>query len=268
MPELPEVENVLRRLRPAIVGRTVNAVSMSGHRNYGPLDGLEGSAVRAMARRGKWIVAELDSGRDLLLHLGMTGVLLLDPDLQLCDRHVKLAVTFDDGTRLVLRDPRGFGRARTVTHGDVSQIPNLRHMGVEPLPGLDVAAVAGRLSAARGPVKGRLLGGRILAGIGNYLADEALWLARVHPASTRLSPAKAAALVDVLVELIQRSIAAGGSTLRDYRLPDGSAGSSQHLLSCYGRAGLPCVRCATVLIHTVVAGRGTTLCRRCQRLTH
>jgi formamidopyrimidine-DNA glycosylase len=266
MPELPEVENVRRRLSPTVTGARITTVSTAAHRNYGPLPELAGSRVTALNRRGKWLVFELDCGRDMLVHLGMTGVLLVDPAPETVTKHVKLRLGLDSGSELVLRDPRGFGRARVVGHGDFASVASLAGLGPEPLPGVDLSGAALHLQTGRSPVKARLLSGRVVAGVGNYLADEVLWRARVHPATTRLSAAKAKKVLAELVGLVQESIAAGGSTLRDYRLPDGSSGNSQLLLRCYGRAGLPCDRCSTTLRHTVLAGRGTTLCPRCQRV--
>ncbi|MDQ3932188.1 MAG: DNA-formamidopyrimidine glycosylase, partial [Actinomycetota bacterium] len=188
MPELPEVESVRRQLAPALSGRRIEAVQAEPQRRFASLERLSGRTVLEVGRRGKFLLCPLDSGLELVLHLGMTGSLQFDR----ADAYARARLTLDDGRELVFRDVRRFGRITVVEAGDYRSIPTLAALGPEPLDDeFDPARFASALSSTRTPVKAALLGQRHVAGVGNIYADEALWRARIHPASRRVGRSRA-----------------------------------------------------------------------------
>jgi formamidopyrimidine-DNA glycosylase len=266
MPELPEVESVRRQLHPELAGRRVTDVWHDPHpaipRQFHDVASLVGRKVSGVGRRGKFLIAPLDRGLELIMHLGMTGGFRFDFD----DPHVRARLWLDDGRTLAFRDMRRFGRLAVVDAGDYSAIPTLAMLGPEPLSDdFDVAGFAADLARTRAPVKPYLLSQRPVAGVGNIYADEALWLARIHPLSRRVGPARARALHAAIRRVLLDAIAREGTTFRDYAGVSGDAGGNFGFLVAYGRSGSPCPRCGTVLRRIVLGGRGTTYCPRCQR---
>lgn len=273
MPELPEVETVRRRLEPALVGRRFERVEIDDPRLTRPEDPAEvaaeltGERVEALERRGKYLVVRFESGRVLLIHLRMTGTLLhAAPGKPTDVPHRRAVVNLDDGSDVVYRDVRRFGTWLLVEADELDSYLAQR-LGGEPLGRtFTTRTLAASLANRRAPVKAALLDQRTLAGLGNIYVDEALWRARIHP----LRPAREldADEVRALREGIKRALEAGikrqGATLRDYRQPDGSAGSMQNEFKVYGRLGEPCDRCGTLIEKTRVAGRGTWYCPACQ----
>jgi formamidopyrimidine-DNA glycosylase len=272
MPELPEVETVVRALRPLVEGRTVTAlarVEAPDGPKYAGLGRAVGARVREVGRRGKFIVMPLSSGDLVAIHLGMTGT--LSPTRPLDHERVRLELVDDAGVSSTIhfRDPRRFGRFVVTAPDALASLPTLAAMGVEPLSAAFTASsfVAG-LAARKGPIKPLLLGQRVVAGLGNIYADEALFAARIHPETpaNRVPAARAGALHRAIREVLERAIDARGTTLRDYRDPAGEAGGFAVALQVYGRGGEACVRCDGVLEVRVVGQRTTTFCPRCQRL--
>jgi formamidopyrimidine-DNA glycosylase len=263
VPELPEVETVRRQLEPLVIGRRV--VEAWGHPSpkFSGAVLASGARIDAVGRRGKYLVAPLDDGHELVVHLGMTGQLRLRPgDL---DPYVRAWWALDDGRVLELRDVRRFGRVGVVRAGEYHSLPTLATQGPEPWDGaLDDGGLWRALRRSKARVKTQLLSQRPLAGVGNIYADEALWRAGVHPARRSVTRAEADRLLLALREVLEQGIANGGTTLRDYRTVDGGTGRNQLELGCYGRAGEPCVRCGTELRRTVIDARGTTHCPTCQ----
>jgi formamidopyrimidine-DNA glycosylase len=273
VPELPEVETVRRRLEPALVGRRFERVEIDDPRLTRPEDPAEvaaeltGERVEALERRGKYLVVRFESGRVLLIHLRMTGTLLhAAPGKPTDVSHRRAVVNLDDGSDVVYRDVRRFGTWLLVEPDELDSYLAQR-LGGEPLGRtFTTRTLAASLANRRAPVKAALLDQRTLAGLGNIYVDEALWRARIHP----LRPAREldADEVRALREGIKRALEAGikrqGATLRDYRQPDGSAGSMQNEFKVYGRLGEPCDRCGTLIEKTRVAGRGTWYCPACQ----
>lgn len=293
MPELPEVESVRRQLAPLVTGHTVRAAWRDPHPStrIGDVDRAVDHVVADVRRRGKFLLCTLTpaaprataagagqgatpaagSARELVLHLGMTGSLrVLEPgtDLATADRaHDRVRLTLDDGRLLTLRDPRRFGRVSVLPLGEHASVPTLAALGPEPLSdAFDPDAFAAALAATRAPVKARLLDQRLVAGVGNIYADEALWRARIHPASRRVGRPRALALHAAVREVLAAAIAREGTTFRDHRLVNGASGRYLTELDAYGRAGRPCRRCGATMRRSVVAGRGTTSCPRCQRV--
>ncbi|MFL5943750.1 MAG: bifunctional DNA-formamidopyrimidine glycosylase/DNA-(apurinic or apyrimidinic site) lyase [Gaiellaceae bacterium] len=273
MPELPEVESVRRQLEPALVGRRLEHVTIDDPRLVRPYEPaevaaeLEGERAAAVERRGKYLVVRFESGRVLLIHLRMTGSLLHAPGGSLQDDpHRRAVVTLDDGSDVAYRDVRRFGTWLLLEPGEAEPYLSAR-VGDEPLDALFTAARLGeRLAGRRTSLKAALLDQRTLAGIGNIYADEALWRARLNPLrpAASLDRAELRRLHRAIRAALEHGLARQGSTLRDYRLPDGSGGSMQDEFRVYGRAGEPCERCGKPISRTHVAGRTTWFCPTCQ----
>jgi formamidopyrimidine-DNA glycosylase len=274
MPELPEVETVRRRLEPVLTGRLLARVEIRDPRLTRPLDPrevaaeLEGERIAVVDRRGKYLILRFESGRALLIHLRMTGTVLTGDAATGDDAYRRAGVTLDDGTPVAYRDVRRFGTWLLLEPEEVEAYVDAR-VGREPLDRAYKARhLAERLRGRRAPVKAALLDQRTVAGVGNIYADEALWRARIHP----LTPAEALGAADVAAlyrgvrQALQAGIRRQGSTLSDYRLPDGSRGRMQQEFKVYGRAGEPCERCGTPIDKIRAGGRGTWYCPSCQRL--
>jgi formamidopyrimidine-DNA glycosylase len=267
MPELPEVESVRRQLDPELAGRTVVDVWWDPHpglrRQFHRVELLPGRRIARVGRRGKFLISPLDRGLELVMHLGMTGSFRFDVD----DEYARARLWLEDGRRLVFRDVRRFGRLAVVDAGDYAAIPTLATLGPEPLSDeFTPGRFAADLARTKAPVKPYLLTQRPVAGVGNIYADEALWLARVHPLrpAGELTPAEVAELRRGIRKALRRGLARQGATLRDYRDPGGNSGRMQHEFHVYGRTGESCDRCGTPIEKTRVAGRGTWFCPSCQ----
>ncbi|MDE0133969.1 MAG: bifunctional DNA-formamidopyrimidine glycosylase/DNA-(apurinic or apyrimidinic site) lyase [Acidimicrobiaceae bacterium] len=292
MPELPEVEVIRRQLAGPLVGRRItDAWAHPSHKFASGADAV-GSEFETLRRRGKYLIAELDCGRDLIVHLGMTGRLcfaaataagdvpsmpavqprdgpaaevMAQNAVSAGDPYVRAWWRLDNGETLCFHDVRRFGRIAVCDRGDYRGLPTLAAMGPEPLEGgLDAGTFwqASRRSSQR--IKTQLLNQRLVAGVGNIYADEALFLARINPSARAISKPRAERLLAALRDVLQASIERGGSTLRDYYSLEG-AGDNQKYFVCYGRAGEPCVRCGTELRRRVLDQRSSTWCPRCQR---
>ena len=269
MPELPEVETIRAQLAPRLEGRTLSRVEILDPRLTRPYDlfevteELEGGRVTAVERRGKYLVFRLESGLALLVHLRMTGSFGFTPAT-----HERAVLELDDGTRVVYRDVRRFGTWLVLDSTDLEPYLAAKN-GPEPLgPRFSAGWLGGRLSVRRAPLKAVLLDQRVVAGLGNIYADEALWRARVNPLRTAngLAPEEVARVHRAIRAALRAGIERQGSTLRDYSTPDGTEGSMQEEFRVYGRDGEPCSRCRTTISKTRVGGRGTWFCPRCQPL--
>ena len=270
MPELPEVETVRAELAPHLVGRKLveGWGFPSSTRKFDQAAEAVGATVTALGRRGKYLLAGLDDDRELVVHLGMTGALLVRPPhgAPPDEPHLRAWWRLDDGAVLAFRDARRFGRLAVVPAGRYEGLPTLAAQGPEPLgPSFTVEGLWRSLRASDRRVKTQLLSQRPVAGLGNIYADEALWRARLHPARRRVSRPQAEALHGAIRDVLTAAIANRGTTLRDYRAPDGSRGENQFHLDCYGRAGMACPRCGDLLRRATYDARGTTFCPRCQR---
>ena len=282
MPELPEVETVVRDLARLVSGATITGANVFRERNLATpdapsfADAVRGRRILGTRRRAKWIIVELSGGILLLVHLRMTGQLLVLPAATERDPYIRLSLTLDDGRELRFRDVRAFGRVALVAQRadgeaasdlDPHSPPLLADHGVEPLAAAFTPDALRSLIAHRGTrIKSLLLDQRCIVGIGNIYADEALWRAQIHP----LTPANVlrAAQIDALhlaiVGVLSEAVAARGSSINDYTAPDGD-GEMQERLDVYQRTGEPCHRCGAAIQRSVVGGRGTHVCRTCQR---
>jgi formamidopyrimidine-DNA glycosylase len=274
VPELPEVETVRASLEPVLVGRRFEQIEIRDARLTRPFDPdevaaeLKGEVVEALERRGKYLVFRFRSGRVLLVHLRMTGTFRHErngtPD---DDPYRRAVVRLDDGSDIMYRDIRRFGTWLLLEPDEDARYLATR-LGEEPLKKtFTAAALAARLRGRKAPVKAALLDQRAAAGMGNIYADEALWRAKIHPLRPAgdLSPAEIRRLHRGINDAIRAGIARQGTTLRDYRTPDGGSGSMQDELRVYGRGGEPCPRCGTEIAKTRAGGRGTWYCPNCQR---
>lgn len=280
MPELPEVETIRTALEPEIVGRRIDKARTFPCPKFTEANNSVGYRIGTLKRRGKYLIAALEAvdtnlatePKELIIHLGMTGTLKVTPAAQDPTesyepaKHDRASWTLDNGRTLIFNDVRRFGRIRVVTSGDYSTITTLAKLGPEPFdPAFTPESLYRALKASKRHIKTQLLSQRPVAGLGNIYADEALWLAQIRPNARRVTKKQAQALHQSCVEVLRIGVENGGTTLRNYRQPDGSTGSNQHQLNCYGRAGLECPRCKTTLKATKLDGRSTTWCPKCQR---
>jgi formamidopyrimidine-DNA glycosylase len=271
MPELPEVETIVRGLARRIVGKTIERADVRLARvaqappNLTFARALAGERIAGVRRRGKYAVLELASGRALVTSLRMTGRLVLADGRRPEWPATHVVLHLREGGHLRFSDVRTFGRMRLVAAGEAWD----RELGVEPLSsGFTQEAFIGMLSGRTTPVKALLLDQRRIAGIGNIYACEALWEARVRPSlpSRRLTKPAMLRLRRTIIDVLQRAIEKRGTSVDDYVDADGLQGGYQNSLSVYGRDGRPCLRCGTsTIVRTVLAARGTWWCRRCQR---
>ena len=270
MPELPEVETITRQLRPHLEGRVVEGIEILDPRWCAPDDAaategaLTGRRLLALQRRGKHLVWRTDGGT-LLLHLRMTGTLLVGADADV--PYQRVILTLDDDTVVRFCDPRRFGTGRWFSqHRDAEAHLDAR-LGPEPLSdAFDGDALHAAVRGRRAPIKALLLDQLVVAGVGNIYADEALFFARVHPQrpGERLTRAQCALLAEGVRVSLEHGIASGGATIDDFRHVDGVEGWFQNDFQVHRRAGLPCPVCGRPVVKRVVAGRGTYSCDRCQ----
>jgi formamidopyrimidine-DNA glycosylase len=291
VPELPEVEVTRRRIEPLLVGRRIRQVRTTRDSTFfltrpARLRArLTGRRVEGLGRFGKYLVAELDEGSRLVVHLGMTGQLFssaatsprllsatrrssLSSEAQRnfeVDAHTHLQLLFDDGgPEVYFRDVRKFGKLLLLERGESH--PRLARLGIDALEATGDAlfeATRGRKAS----IKALLLDQALISGVGNIYADEALFRAGVRPArrAERVTRLECARIVSAIRSVLERAIETGGSSIRDYVTPDGSDGGYQDERRVYARTGEPCLRCGSRIRRTIVAQRGTHHCPTCQR---
>jgi formamidopyrimidine-DNA glycosylase len=271
VPELPEVETIRRQLEPEVVGRTIAAAKVFDERWCRPEPPaavealLRGRRIEAARRRGKYLIFDLDRELHLVMHLRMTGNLVIrGPESD--ERFLRAAMTLDDGSELWFTDARRFGHGELIAGADLDAYFASR-LGIEPLSGELTPEVLGERAARRtAPLKSFLLNQAHLAGIGNIYADEALFRARLHP----LSPAGSMRrehledLCEGIIEALEAGLAHGGSSIDDYRDARGERGSMQDEFLVHTREGQECVRCGQIICRIVVGGRSTYFCPGCQ----
>ncbi len=271
MPELPEVETTMRALRSRLTGRRLERLELHGRGLRMPFppdleQRVNGRRFVKFARRAKYIVADLEQGESLLLHLGMSGRLVFGGGERASHEHA----TFHCEGGRVLRfiDPRRFGSLEVWPTSDLAGHPRLAGLGVEPLSdAFDATRMAELLAGCRAPIKAALLDQRRIAGLGNIYACEALFRAGISPRrrAGNLGAGRCARLVEAIRSVLLEAIEEGGSSLRDYVAADGQAGNFQSRFRVYGREGEPCPRCGSAIRRTVQAGRSSYYCGRCQR---
>ncbi len=276
MPELPEVETVVRGLRGALPGRTIVTVRL-GKTDFidDPValqELLPGSRIAAVERFGKYIRLELAPGSaaayrngryHLVVHLGMTGRLIVVAANQPCLPHTHGFFALDDGRELRYTDPRRFGRILVVPDSGIAAFCG--RLGEDPLQ-ISLAALVARLAGRRAKIKALLLDQRVVCGVGNIYADESLWLARVHPArlAARLSADEVSRLRRAMRSVLRAAIRLRGSSISDFVDSEGNLGGYQGRHRVYHRHGSPCARCGSIIRRMLVAGRSSHFCPRCQ----
>jgi formamidopyrimidine-DNA glycosylase len=269
MPELPEVETIKNELRPLLVGRTIVGVEVGWEGCVDQpsmeefCDQIEGRGIDDVRRRGKFLVFTLSGDRTLLVHLRMTGQLLVKEATTPWETHARLSLRLDDGRELRFVNKRKFGRLYLVA--EPQEV--LGDLGPEPLEeGFGAEGFRALFRNRRGMIKPLLLNQRFLAGLGNIYADEALFEARLHPQrkADSLTSDELTRLYYAIHEVLRQGIEDGGTSLTDYVLPDGGEGRHQEQLLVFRRAEEPCPRCGTTIERVVVGGRGTFICPRCQ----
>ena len=275
MPELPEVETVVRGLRPHLTGRTFVHVEqrrpdLREKLPAGFARRLIGRNVTAVERRAKYILIRLDDGNVLVVHLGMSGRFVLGERPNAVGLHEHLAFTLDDGRVLRFTDPRRFGLMDLIPGAELAAHRRFAGIGPEPLsPDFTGPALARLLDGRRGPIKAALFDQRTVAGVGNIYACEALFAAGLSPKrpSGSVKGARALRLVTALREVLERAIAAGGSSARDYVNANGEQGWFQAQWAVYDREGQPCPACdcKAGIRRIVQSGRSTFYCPRRQR---
>jgi formamidopyrimidine-DNA glycosylase len=272
MPELPEVETTVRGLEKMLKGRRLRRIEPRRgdlRRPFPPDLGqrLTGAQVVSLGRRAKYGLIDTDRGDTLVFHLGMSGHWRVDPsDI---GKHDHLLIETDEGRRLSLRDPRRFGSVDLVPTAELDEWPAFKALGPEPLGGtIDGAWLKRKFEGRTAAVKLLLLDQRVVAGIGNIYACEALFRARIDPRKQagRVSKAKLDALADAIPAVLEDAIQAGGSTLKDFAAPDGELGYFSKQFDVYDREGEPCrAGCDGRVRRIVQGGRSTFFCASCQR---
>lgn len=301
MPELPEVETVRRGLLPAMEGRVITRAAVNRPDLRWPFppgmaDRLTGARVLLLRRRSKYILADLSTGETLLIHLGMSGRMLISPPATsdeggvqetnretsretlgewhhhhpAPEKHDHVVLDMDNGTRITFNDARRFGAMDLMATATADSHPLLAVLGPEPLSNdFNETYLTARLKGRNAPIKSALLDQHIIAGLGNIYVCETLYRARIHPArkAGRIAAPRAAALVPLIRDVLAEAITAGGSSLRDYRQADGELGYFQHSFQVYGREGQPCLTpgCSDTIHRIVQSGRSSFYCPSCQR---
>jgi formamidopyrimidine-DNA glycosylase len=284
VPELPEVETIRRQLEPELAGHRIESLEVLDERWTRPADPrilereLAGRRIESLGRRGKYLLLELDGGATLVMHLRMTGNLLLVDEGEVVasveagdvspddERFLRARFTLDDGRELRFSDARRFGEAFLLANDAVEE-RFLGRVGIEPLSDdFTVEALLEIAADRRVPLKSFLLDQAGIAGVGNIYADEALWRAELHPLSPAGSMRRehAEALREGVIEALEAGLAEGGASIDDYRDSRGERGSMQDEFIVHTREGEPCPRCGTTIRRIVVGGRSTYFCPGCQ----
>lgn len=283
MPELPEVETVRRGLEPVMTGQTITAAAVNRPDLRWPFpprmaERLTGASVLALRRRSKYILADLSTGESLLIHLGMSGRILISGAMQgdfyhdhpAPAKHDHVVLTLGNGARITFNDARRFGAMDLLETALGDAHPLLTNIGPEPFGNsFNETYLTERLKGRKTAIKSALLDQRIVAGLGNIYVCEVLYRAGLHPArpAGKLAKATVAGLVPLIREVLAEAIEAGGSSLRDYRQADGELGYFQHRFRTYGREDEPCVTpgCTASIARIVQSGRSSFYCPACQR---
>jgi formamidopyrimidine-DNA glycosylase len=283
MPELPEVETVRRGLLPVMEGQIITLAEVNRPDLRWPLpegmaDRLTGKRVLSLRRRSKYILADLSSGETLLIHLGMSGRMLISGatvgafhhDHPAPQKHDHVVLHMEGGARITFNDARRFGAMDLMDTATADEHPLLASIGPEPLGnGFDDKYLVARLKDRNTPIKSALLDQHLVAGLGNIYVCETLYRAGINPKrkAGQIAAPRVAALVPIIRSVLAEAIEAGGSSLRDYRQADGELGYFQHSFQVYGREGEPCRTpgCTATIARIVQSGRSSFYCPQCQR---
>ncbi|HEX3033262.1 MAG TPA: bifunctional DNA-formamidopyrimidine glycosylase/DNA-(apurinic or apyrimidinic site) lyase [Bacillota bacterium] len=274
MPELPEVETVRRTLEPGLVGQRITKVEpVTGKIIKQPAvcefcSGLTGRQVAQVARRGKYLLVELEGNKCLVVHLRMTGQFTLVSPEQPREKHTHVVFTLSNGRELRYVDPRQFGEMHLLPRDNYASITGLRTIGPEPLGQLfQPEQLYRNLQGKKSKIKSVLLDQRVVAGLGNIYVDEALFRAGVNPErpAGTLTVEETEAVYSAVREVLAEGIEYRGTSIKDYVDGEGKSGSFQNRLKAYGRAGEPCFSCGSPMAKTKIGGRTTVFCPDCQK---
>jgi formamidopyrimidine-DNA glycosylase len=272
MPELPEVETICRGLRQEVLGSsfTVCEVNRSGLRVPFPINleqSLVGKKILEIARRAKYILVHLSGGMSLIIHLGMSGKILIENDKRPCTKHDHLVLHLDNGKVITLNDPRRFGLVELISTKAILNHQLFATLGPEPLGDeFTDKYLEKTLKNKKLPVKLALMDNSVVVGVGNIYCSESLFRSKISPlrSANSLSSSEMKILVANIKETLQDAINAGGSSLRDYQHVNGDIGRFQHNFLVYGREGKDCKNCADKIVRIVQGGRSTFYCPSCQ----
>jgi formamidopyrimidine-DNA glycosylase len=280
MPELPEVETVRRGLLPAMEGRLIERAEVNRPDLRWPLpermvERLTGARVLALRRRSKYILADLSTGETLLIHLGMSGRMLVSGitlgaffhEHPAPEKHDHVVLHLEGGARVTFNDARRFGAMDLLPTATAESHPLLAEIGPEPLGNaFNGSYLAARLKGRNTPIKSALLDQHLVAGLGNIYVCETLYRAGIHPARRAADVANPQDLVPIIRDVLAEAIEAGGSSLKDYRRTDGELGYFQKAFAVYGREGEPCLTpgCTSIIARIVQSGRSSFFCPTCQ----
>ncbi len=269
MPELPEVETIKNELTPFVVGHKISSVTLLWERMLRQpslkkfYSRIAGKKIVSLARRGKYLIFNLESGEQLLVHLKMSGSLLLARDSSPPPKYTRAVINLDNDTRIFFRDPRKFGTLQLIKGRDGI----LDKLGPEPLrPEFTPELLSELLGKRKAPIKAALIDQSLIAGIGNMYADEALFLARIHPLrpANSLSSDEIQHLHLAIQEALRKAIGSKGASVANYLRPGGEAGAAQSGFQVAHQGGKPCPVCGTIIQRIPVRQRGSYFCPRCQ----
>jgi formamidopyrimidine-DNA glycosylase len=268
MPELPEVETTCRGISPLISGKTIQGATVRQAKLRWPVPDLPalltGCKVHSVQRRAKYLLFNCGTGH-LLIHLGMSGSLRVLPRNTPAQKHDHIDIQFAQHC-LRLRDPRRFGAVLWIQAAP-EEHALLKHLGPEPFSNaFNADYLWQRAQQRKVAIKNLLMDGKIVVGVGNIYATEALFMAGIHPnrASNRISKARLGELVDAVKHILRKAIKKGGTTLRDFQREDGKPGYFRHQLQVYGRTGEPCLVCGKTIKHMTIGQRSSAYCGHCQ----
>lgn len=274
MPELPEVETVCRGLRQSVLGRSIEQVELRRSHIRVPIpedlaERLEGFTILRVERCAKYVLIHMDSGYVMIVHLGMSGRLMVLSTLpETFAKHDHAAFILSDGQVILFNDPRRFGVITGCDAQDLPTHPMLAGLGPEPLSDdFDGAYLYGLCSTRKQPIKPLLMDQKWVVGVGNIYASESLFSSHILPErpANKITKKEANLLVESIKATLMSAIDSGGSTLRDYVDSRGEAGYFQHRFFVYDKEGEPCAVCARPISRIVQAGRATYFCRKCQK---
>lgn len=273
MPELPEVETIRLSLEPHLTGQVIKKIQVLEKRLRWPVQvadlrkWIEGRKVRALERRAKFLIFLMENDSAMILHLGMSGRLGWHTSEKLMEPHTHVIFHLS-GRQLRYRDPRRFGSLDVVPPGQLAECARLQNLGVEPLSEKFTTQILSTYAcSSRRCIKNILIDARVVVGLGNIYANEALFFAGIDPgkAGSALSEAEFTRLHRAIRQVLKRALEKGGTTLNDYRNAHGEPGFFQMELAVYGRAGEPCRKCGLPIHKVVITGRSTFFCPACQR---
>ena len=271
MPELPEVETIVRGLKKTVLGKKIKSIKLIPsrvlHSNLSFFkENLINRKIIGVKRRGKNIILLLSSGNLLLIHLGMTGNLIYLKKPALLKKHDHLNMEFSDKSQLRYNDPRKFGKFKLVKSSQIENIEDLKSLGPEPLEITENDFVR-LVQTRRGRIKSTLLNQKFIAGIGNIYADEVLFEAKIHPEerACNISLNRLKKLHQAIQKILKKAIKSGGSSIDNYLDLEGRQGLFQLQHKAYGKKGKPCPRCGTKIKRIVVNQRSSYFCPKCQR---